>query len=237
MVFGAILAGGTGSRMHMGNMPKQFLMLGDKPIIIHTLEKFLTCSKFDRIYLGVHKDWTCYVDDLITKFVPFALERIKVVCGGESRNDTILNIVNEIETDFGESPDNLIVTHDSVRPFVTLRMIEENIEAVKKHGAIDTVVPSVDTIVISSDGNKIINIPQRSHMYQGQTPQSFRIDLLKNLYKELSVEEKAVLTDACKICVIRNYPVHLVEGSVLNMKITTPEDYKIAQAILGGNLE
>ena len=62
MVFGAILAGGTGSRMHMGNMPKQFLMLGDKPIIIHTLEKFLTCSKFDRIYLGVHKDWTCYVD-------------------------------------------------------------------------------------------------------------------------------------------------------------------------------
>ena len=67
MIFGAILAGGTGSRMHMADMPKQFLPLGDKPILLHTLEKFLTCSRFDKIYVGVHPDWIDYTNDLVEK--------------------------------------------------------------------------------------------------------------------------------------------------------------------------
>ena len=115
-------------------------------------------------------------------------------------------------------------------------MIEENIEAAEKYGAVDTVTPAVDTIVVSNDGNTITDIPERNKMYQGQTPQSFKVKLLKNLYCSLSEDEKKILTDACKICVVRNYPVYLVTGSVMNMKITTPGDYKIAQAILGGNL-
>ena len=73
-------------------------------------------------------------------------------------------------------------------------------------------------------------------MYQGQTPQSFRVRLLRELYQSLTEEEKGVLTDACKICVVRNYPVYLVEGSYTNLKITTPGDYKIAQAMVGGDI-
>lgn len=235
MVFGAILAGGIGSRMHMADMPKQFLPLGDKPVVIHTVEKFLTCSRFEQVYIGVHGDWVGYMNDLIQRYVPDQADRICVVGGGSDRNETIFNIVHAIEERFGESDEHIIVTHDSVRPFVTIRMIEENIDGAEKYGAVDTVVPAVDTIVVSEDGQVISQIPNRAQMYQGQTPQSFRISLLKQMYESLSGEEKKILTDACKICVVRNYPVHLVMGAVTNLKITTPGDYKIAQAMVGGN--
>ena len=114
-------------------------------------------------------------------------------------------------------------------------MINENIEAAKEFGACDTVISAVDTIIESKDGNLISSVPNRSTMYQGQTPQSFKMSELKNLYNDLSDEEKSILTDACKIFVFRNKPVKLVKGDTFNIKITTVSDYKIAQAILGGN--
>ena len=204
MIFGAILAGGTGSRMRIVDMPKQFLPLGEKqkPIIVHTLEKFLTCSKFDAVYLGVHPDWVGYMNDLVEKYLPHAKENIFVVAGGSDRNGTIMNVISAIEDEFGESDEHIIITHDAVRPFVSLRMIEENIAAAKEYGAVDTVSPAVDTIVVSNDGEFISDIPERNKMYQGQTPQSFKITLLKELYASLSEEEKGILTDACKICVV-----------------------------------
>ncbi len=233
MIFAAIVAGGVGSRMNISDMPKQFLPLGNRPIIIHTLEKFLMCSRFDKIYIGVHPDWVSHMEDLINKY-NIDSENIELVNGGTDRNSTIQNIINAIETKYGEDESNIIVTHDSVRPFVTLKMIEENIDTAIKYGACDTAVAAVDTIVVSEDGNEISSIPQRKLMYQGQTPQSFKISLLKNLYNDLSNEEKELLTDACKICVVRDVPVKIVKGDVSNLKITTVSDYKIAQAMLGG---
>ena len=187
MIFGAILAGGVGSRMHMADMPKQFLPLGNKPIIIHTLEKFLTCSRFDQIYIGTHSDWVNYTEDLVAKYVPHARDRIRVVCGGENRNETIQNIITALEADYGSDDDHVIVTHDAVRPFVTLRMIEENIDQALRCGAVDTVTPAVDTIVVSGDGKTIRDIPDRKQMYQGQTPQSFRVRLLRRVHAHAEV--------------------------------------------------
>ena len=233
MIFGAILAGGTGSRMNIADMPKQFLPLGDKPIVIHTLEKFLLCNQLDAVYLCVHPSWVTHMQDLIVQFIKTD-RKIVVVPGGGDRNSTILNIIEGIETDFGESDEHIIVTHDAVRPFITLRMISENIAAAKEFGAVDTVTPAIDTIVCSQDGKVVSDIPDRRRMYQGQTPQSFQISLIKRLYLSLTEEEKEILTDACKICVVRDQPVHLVEGEISNIKITTISDYKIAQAMLGG---
>lgn len=233
MIFGAILAGGVGSRMNISDMPKQFLNLGDKPIIVHTLEKFRLCTKFDHIYIGVHPDWQTHMNDLIKKYIG-ERDDIHVVAGGGDRNSTIFNIISDIEKNYGENEDNIIVTHDSVRPFVTQRMIIENIEAAEKYGAVDTVTSAVDTIVESEDGSFIKSIPNRDKMYQGQTPQSFKISLLKKLYNELTDEEKSTLTDACKICIVKNQPVYMIEGEVSNIKITTVSDYKIAQAMVGG---
>ena len=234
MIFGAILAGGVGSRMNISDMPKQFLPLGDKAIITHTVEKFLTCSRFDKIYIGVHADWVLYTRDILSKYIEN--DNIIVVSGGEDRNGTIINIITAIEDEFGADDKNIIVTHDSVRPFVTKRIIEDNIDAALRYGACDTVTAAVDTIVVSQDGNRISDIPDRSLMYQGQTPQSFNISLLKRLYNDLSEDEKKILTDACKICVVRDTPVQLVFGEISNMKITTVEDYKVAQSMIGGGI-
>lgn len=230
MVFGAILAGGTGTRMGI-DKPKQFLMLGDKPIIIHTIEKFLLCNKIDQLYVGIHPDWIDYAQDLIDRYIQID-KTITLVPGGKDRNSTIFNVVEAIENDYGEKEEHIIVTHDSVRPFVTLRIIEENIEAAKEYGACDTVVGAVDTIVVSEDGKKISNIPDRRMMFQGQTPQSFRMSMIKKLYYDLSEKEKEILTDACKICCVRNVPVKLVRGEVSNMKITTIDDMKMAMAMI-----
>lgn len=238
MIFGAILAGGTGSRMGLTNMPKQFLELGDKPIIIHTLQKFLLNLKFDVIYLGIQENWTGHMEDLIEKYIADEenKKRIKIISGGIDRNSTIMNIVEDIEENYTLNSEDVIVTHDAVRPFITSRILEENIEMSLKYGACDTVIPAIDTIVVSENNKIIKEIPNRQYMYQGQTPQSFKILELKKLYNELSKEEKEILTDACKIFVIKGKEVHLVRGEISNLKITTQEDYKIAQAMIGVKL-
>lgn len=233
MIFGAILAGGIGSRMNISDMPKQFLSLGNKPIIVHTIEKFLLCEKFDKIFIGVHSDWTFYMQDLVEHH-NLNKNKIQVVNGGADRNETIFNIIRYIKNNFENIDDNIIVTHDAVRPFVTLRIIEDNIDAAIRYGACDTVVEAIDTIVESEDGNLVSSIPNRRYMYQGQTPQSFKINLLDDLYNNLTEDEKAVLTDACKICIFRNVPVKLVKGEVSNIKITTISDYNVAKAMVGG---
>lgn len=235
MIFAGILAGGVGSRMNIVDMPKQFLPLQDKPIIIHTLEKFLLSNEIDYIYIGVHPKWVIHMEDLVKKYVaPFA-DKIVLVPGGGDRNDTIENIINAIGENHEITDEDIILTHDAVRPFITSRIIADNIEAAKKHGACDTVIGSTDTIVVSEDGETISNIPLRSTMYQGQTPQSFNLALIKDLYSKVTPEEKAILTDACKICVLKNVPVHLVQGEIYNLKITTITDYKIANHLIGGN--
>lgn len=230
MIFAAIVAGGVGSRMNISTMPKQFLPLGDKPIIIYTLEKFLRSNRFDYIYIGVHSDWILHMEKILKDF-SIDTSKIKISKGGTDRNSTIFNIIADIEKEFGESDKHIIVTHDSVRPFVTLRIIDENIDAALEYGACNTVIPEVDTIIVSKDRNTISDMPNRNEIYHSQTPQSFNINLLKRLYNGLSEEEKLTLTDACKICFMSGTTVKLLKGDASNMKITTIGDYNIAKAI------
>lgn len=237
MIFGAILAGGIGSRMNLKDMPKQFLPMGAAPVIIHTLKKVLSCSEINEIYIGVHREWISHMHELISAYLPDDSQRLYVVEGGADRNGTIFNIISAIEQRHGSSDEHIVLTHDSVRPFVSLEIIEENISAAKKHGAVNTVVPAVDTIVISKDGAFVSDIPERKYIYHGQTPQTFKINMLKELFASLSADEKEILTDACKICVMRGVPVCMVQGSYMNMKITTPADYQIALAISSNETE
>lgn len=231
MIFAAIVAGGIGSRMNISTMPKQFLPLGDKPIIIYTLEKFLLSPKIDYIYIGVHPNWILHMERLLKEF-SIDTSKIMISTGGKDRNSTIFNIITDIENEFGESNEHIIVTHDSVRPFVTLKIIDENIEAALEFGACNTVIPAIDTIIVSKDENTIYDMPNRNEIYHSQTPQSFNINLLKKFYSEISDEEKRTLTDACKICFIRGFKVKLLKGDASNMKITTISDYNIAKAMI-----
>ena len=121
-----------------------------------------------------------------------------------------------------------------MRPFVTYRIIEENIAAATRFGACDTVIPATDTIVQSDDGQALSSIPDRSKLYQGQTPQSFKAAELKATYEALTEEEKEILTDACKIYVIKGKPVHIVKGEPFNIKVTYPYDLTVAETLMKG---
>ena len=233
MIFAAILAGGVGSRMGNSDVPKQFLNLGDKPILIHTIEKFIINSKFDKILVLTPNNFINSTIDLI-KNIEGETDKIVVLEGGETRNDTIRNAISYIKSNFSIDDNSIIVTHDSARPFVSHRIIEDNIKMASEYGACDTVIPATDTIVESVDGDTISSIPLRDHYYQGQTPQSFRINKLDSLYNNLSKEEIDSLTDAAKIFTLNNEDVFLVEGDVTNIKITYPYDLKLANTILKG---
>ena len=231
MIYAAVLAGGVGSRMQNTDMPKQFLELDNKPIIIHTAEKMLMNDRVDMLYIGINPNWLTFCEDLVKKHFG-ANDKVKVVAGGADRNGTIINIINDIESTNGIGDDDIIITHDAVRPFLTQRIIDDNIDAALEYGACDTVVKASDTIVRSESGDFINEIPPRDPLYQGQTPQSFNIKLLKGCFDEMTDEERAILTDACKICVLKNKKVKLVDGEVLNFKITTVGDYQMARAML-----
>lgn len=237
MIYAEILAGGKGTRMGNTEMPKQFLKIGNKPIIVHTLERFLLCSRIDKIIVITPSKWIAHTEDLINKYIPLEIKNKIHICeGGNDRNESIMKGIKYIHHTFGQNDDDIIVTHDAVRPFLTHRIIDENIDMAIKFGATDTVVPAFDTIVESIDNNIISDIPRRDFMYQGQTPQSFNIKTLVELYNSLSDEEKMFLTDAAKIFVVKGKNVRLVNGEVFNMKITTPYDLKIANALLKDDL-
>lgn len=231
MTYGVILAGGIGSRMG-SDKPKQYLTVKDKPIIIYTIEKFLVVPEFEKIIVLCPKQWVEHTKNLVEKHAAKAGDKVVVIEGGSTRNETIMNAIKFIDSEGNLNDGTIIVTHDSVRPFVTHRIIMENIAAAKQFGACDTVVPATDTIVEALDNTVISNIPDRSKMYQGQTPQSFKALKLKNMYDALTEDEKNILTDAAKIFVIKGEKVALVQGETYNMKITYPYDLRVAKSLL-----
>lgn len=231
-VYAAILAGGSGTRMGNPDKPKQFWELAGKPVLVHTVEKFCMVDDFAQIIVLCPESWVNQTHDIVESFLqPFA-GRIAVVPGGAQRNDTVMNAIVHIRNTHGLADDDIIVTHDAVRPFVSFRIIEENIAAAREFGACDTVVPATDTIVRSVDGQLIADIPNRAEFYQGQTPQSFNAKRLQELFGELTDDERAVLTDACKIMVLKGERVALVKGDVANIKLTYTSDMRVARALM-----
>lgn len=232
MIYAGILAGGIGKRMGRTALPKQFLNIGSRPIIVHTIDQFIISNRIDKIIVAIPENWKSYTEDILEKYYPNN-KRVHLILGGTNRNETIMNICEFIKKN-SKDEENIILTHDAVRPFITQRIIDENIEAIidKSIDAVDTVIPAYDTIVESMDGERIRNIPLRDYLYQGQTPQTFRVNELIETYRSLSDDERAILTDAAKIYVLKNKNVKIVNGEVYNMKITTQYDLKLANAIV-----
>lgn len=231
MNFALILAGGLGTRMGQTKKPKQFLELGNKPILIHTIEKFAILNDFEKIIVLTPYEWINFTEDLINKY---NFDNVVVIEGGELRIDTINNGMEYILNNY-YNDDHIIVTHDAVRPFVTHRIIKDNLSKAKEFGACNTMIPATDTIVESMDNTLISNIPERRYMYQGQTPQSFNLNKLKSFYDKLNDEDKQNLTDACKVFTLNGEDVAIVEGEVSNIKITYSFDLNVANYIIKGD--
>lgn len=236
MIYGAILAGGVGKRMGNAEKPKQFLTIGGKPIIVHTVEKFVVCDEFEKIIVLTPARWIEHTKNILAKHIP-DMSRIILTPGGDTRNETLMNAIAAIDEEGNLDDDTIIVTHDAVRPFVTYRIIKDNIETAGRVGACDTAFPATDTIVRSEDGKLINEIPDRAQLFQGQTPQSFKAKKLRDIYNSLTDDEKDILTDAAKIFVMKGEDVEIVRGESFNIKITYPYDIKVAETILKGDAE
>lgn len=230
MVYGLVLAGGVGRRMG-SDVPKQYLEVNGRAIISYTVRTFLENERLEKVIVLVPQDWVEETKALFARDLG-EQPRLCVIAGGELRNDTIMNGIAFIRETDPDSENAVLITHDAVRPFVTREIIDANIEALREHTACDTVIPATDTIVASEDGKIISEIPDRSKLYNGQTPQSFRLGTFERLYNSLSEEEKQILTDAAKVFVLKGEDVALVPGATTNIKITYPSDIDLAESIL-----
>lgn len=234
MTYAAVLAGGVGSRMG-ADLPKQYLEVGGKPILVRSVEQFACRADMACVLVLTPEEWVSYTWDLLAKSgVNGGSVPVKVIAGGDTRNDTLRNAISWLEDHYDLTEDDVFVTHDAVRPFLTQQMIDDNIAAVRQYGACGTTIPATDTIVTSMDGTLIADIPERNRLYQMQTPQSFRPLKLKALMDSLTPEEEAVLTDGCKIYLLKGEPVAMVRGDVTNLKVTYPSDMAFAESLLEG---
>ena len=228
MIFACIAAGGTGSRMGL-DIPKQFAKINGKPIIIYTLEKFLAVDEIDRIYIGCHKDWAQYLRDMIKEQTD-AFDKAEVIDGGKDRNETIFGCAEIIAKQYGRSG-HIFITHDGVRPFVTPKIIKENIDACKQFGSVGTYVAATDTIAISPDGVSVQSVPERKTLFNAQTPQTFMLDRLMDAYESLDDDKRAAITDTCSVMTLTGEKIHIVNGDYRNIKITTISDLTAAKAL------
>ncbi len=229
-----VLAAGQGKRMN-SKKAKQYLLLRDKPILYYSLKAFQE-SRIDHIILvtgGADKD---YVRQEIVEKYRFT-KVSSIVEGGKERYHSVYNGLQAAKQ--YTSGESYVFIHDGARPFVTEDMIEQAYTCVKKTDACVIGMPVKDTIKIADEAGYAANTPKRSLVWMIQTPQVFALSLITGAYEELINREKQLLQDGVQItddaCVVELFTdcrVKLIEGSYENIKITTPEDLKVAEQFL-----
>lgn len=226
MAVALIFAGGTGKRMNTYSKPKQFLELHGKPIIIYTLEHFEYHDDIEKITVVCLTDWITELKGLLKRFGITKVTRI--LPGGETGHDSIyygLAAMRETTKD-----DEIILIHDGVRPFISEKLISRNIEAVKKYGSAITVEAARESVVRCIDGENVFEVPPRGQMYTAKAPQSFRFGKIFELYERAQKEEIQTI-DSSHLCSLYHVPMHIVESTKNNLKITEPADYYIYRAL------
>jgi 2-C-methyl-D-erythritol 4-phosphate cytidylyltransferase len=226
-VHAIVLAGGDGNRFG-GELPKQFVRLAGDPILLRTLRVF-AAAKVDRLIVVSHPAWLAETRDLVDAAglaVP-----VTVVAGGATRNESTRNGLRAIEA----TGDDIVLVHDAVRPLLPLDVIRRTIDPIRSGlaDATDTVIPSADTLVIV-DGDRVVEIPDRSRYRRGQTPQGFRLRVLAAAYEAADRAGDLSATDDCSL-VLRYVPAArmvAVAGDETNVKVTTRIDMVIADRML-----
>lgn len=217
-----IVAGGKGLRMGK-NLPKQFLPVAGKPILMHTIERFFKYDKDITILLVLPKDHQAYWKSLCEDY-RFAVPH-HIANGGEARFYSVLNGLNEIDGD------GIIAVHDGVRPFVTTEVIDNCFQTAAFSGAAIPVLPMTESVREYNAGGS--HSVDRSRYCLVQTPQVFRSELLKEAYKQPFSES---FTDDASVVEALGYTVDLVNGNRENIKITTPLDLALSEIILSQSL-
>lgn len=232
MTVAIILAGGVGQRMRNAGLPKQFLKLFGKPIIIYTLEKFQSCTEIDKIVVVCKDGYLDYMKELLEIYHIHKAER--VVVGGGTRQSSLHRGMEAAEF-IGCSREDVVLIHDGVRPLVSMATIRENVRVAREYGCAITVYPATESVLVS-DGRdiRIDDFKKRSETYSLSSPQSFRLGNLLDAFSCSPRDEYQgmPLLDAGMVYSSVGGEVHLVKEHAPNIKITTPEDFYYLRAML-----
>ncbi|WP_173474570.1 2-C-methyl-D-erythritol 4-phosphate cytidylyltransferase [Fibrobacter succinogenes] len=226
--FAAVLpAGGLGKRMG-GNIPKQLMQLGGKPVYQYSLETFLKMDEIAEVVMAVPADWKDYFEKEIEAWISASENvekfrtKLKIVLGGKERWQSVENGVNALTSNA-----EYVLVHDVARPFISEKIIRDVFDTLVNKGSCLVAKPAIDTIKVASDG-RVENTIDRSKVWLAQTPQAARINLLKQLYTRIAKEPlNFTPTDEASILEFFGEPVYIVKGESANDKLTTPEDFEV----------
>ena len=215
-----VLAGGSGQRFGTA-LPKQFLPLAGKTVIEHSIEAFEKCDAIDEIAVVMNAYYLPQMQEIIDRNGWKKVQ--KLLPGGAERHFSTLSAINAYE---GCSDVNLIF-HDAARPAVSQRIIKETVTALQTHPAVAVAIPATDTVFeVTDDGSFITAIPSRKRLRCAQTPQAFRIDVIRKAYRKALQDPNFTSTDDCGVLLkyCPEVPIFLVTGDTANQKLTYPED-------------
>ena len=227
-----IFAGGVGKRLNNqeNSLPKQFLKINSKPIIIHTLEIFQRNENIDKIYIAIHPNYFNYMKELIAYY--HISKAAGVVKGGATGQDSIYKALKLAQQ---ENPDNSIVLiHDGVRPNITNEVIDTNIKTALEKGNAITCTSCHETILVSQNGLNPEHVPYRKHTFAAQAPQTF---VLSEIIEAHEITRKINpnyedIVDSCTLFKTLGKETHMIEGNRGNIKITTIEDLYILRGLI-----
>lgn len=219
-----ILAGGQGKRMNSA-VAKQYLLLEGKPVLYYSIQAFQN-SEVDEIIIVTQQGEEQYVNDAIV--TPYQFDKVKkIVAGGKERYHSVFNGLKAINCT------NYVLIHDGARPFINSTVIHDSIQCVKKKKACVVGVQTKDTIKIVNNDQIVVDTPNRSDVWLVQTPQAFEYNLIRHAYEMLMQQKEITVTDDAMVMEkMLHYPIHMVQGSYDNIKITTPEDIGFAESII-----
>ena len=232
MNYAIILAAGVGQRMRNGGLPKQFLKLQGKPIIIYTLEKFANMMDIDKIIIPCHGAYVEYMEELLEMYRIHKVER--VISGGNDRQASLRRGLDTIRQ-LGASDDDIVIVHDGVRPLISEAVVRENIRIANQYGCAITVHPVTESVVVTADMQAgIDDFKKRAETYTMTAPQTFRFGILAKTFSSMSTEEYngMPLLDAAMLYAAEGGRPYLVKEQNVNLKVTTPEDFYILRAML-----
>lgn len=225
-----VFAGGTGQRMGVKDVPKQFLEVKGKPVIIYTLEYFQYHPEIDEIYIPCIEPWIDYLKFQLEKY---NISKVKaVIPGGSTGQDSIYLGLKEAQKHCDY--DDVVLIHDGVRPFITSDLISRNIRDTRKYGNSITSTGCNETFLVSKDGSEIIDVPVRRESYNGQAPQSFKLGEIIDAHEEMRAKNPSYkdVIDSCTLYNLLGKKTYLTEGVRGNIKITNPVDIYIFEAWL-----
>ncbi len=225
MNIAVIFAGGKGVRI--GNeKPKQFIEVYNKPIIVHTLEKFEIHPEIDGVAISCIADWIPHLKELVKQY---NLTKVKwIVEGGSTGQLSIYNGLSAVYQDFPEE-NPIVLIHDGVRPFIDADLISRNIEAVKKYGSSISSSPAIETFAITSDNGNVETIVDRSKSMIAKAPQSFYLHEIIAIHEQALKDGIENSIDSCTLVHSYGKEIHTIPCSTDNIKITTPKDLYISK--------